>query len=123
MNIIQRHIAEFAKNNSMVTKCSSIVISLVNTEVQRTNHAMSLKMPNFIPMFCYNLLGYDAHLFIRTLCETAGWTSCIPTNSEKYISFSKKIVVGTYMDKKDGKMKDKKVEISFLDSMRFMDKV
>ena len=76
-------------------------------------------MPNFIPMFCHNLSGYDGHLFIRSLAAKPGWTSCIPTSSEKYISISKKIPVYTYIDK-DGKRKDKTIDMRFLDSMRLM---
>ena len=45
---------------------------------------------------------------------------CIASNEEKYISFSKTIVVGSYMDQK----KQKKVKITrqirFIDSFKFM---
>ena len=70
-------------------------------------------------MFCHNLSGYDGHFFIRALAAKSGWATCIPASSEKYISISKKIPVYTYIDK-DGKMKDKMMEIRFLDSFRFI---
>ena len=44
---------------------------------------------------------------------------CIPNNEEKYI-YSKEIVIGKYIDKKDGKEKESKREIRFLDSFGFM---
>ena len=44
---------------------------------------------------------------------------CIPNNEEKYISFSKEIVVGEYENKKGEKVKIKH-EIRFLDSFKFM---
>ena len=36
-------------------------------------------------------MGYDAHLFIRSLGFSEGEIKCIPNNDEKYISFSKYI--------------------------------
>ena len=80
----------------------------------------SFKIPNLISMFCHNLSGYNGHLFIRYLANRPGWSTFISINSEKCISFSKKITVGTYINKKDGQIKEKKVDIRFLDSMRFM---
>ena len=43
----------------------------------------------------YNLEGYDSHLFIKNLGVTEGDINCIPKNEEKYISFTKTIVVET----------------------------
>ena len=39
--------------------------------------------------------GYDSHLFIKNLGVTEGNIDCIPKNEEKYISFTKDIVVDT----------------------------
>ena len=47
-----------------------------------------------------------------------GKIDCIPNNEENYISFSKEIVIGKYIDEK-GKEEYKR-EIRFLDSWRFM---
>ncbi len=67
-------------------------------------------------MIFHNLAGYDAHLFIRNLGKTEGQINCIPKNEENYISFTKKIVVGTFTDK-DKKTVEVKRE---LDSFKFM---
>ena len=66
----------------------------------------------FTPIFFHNLYGYDSHLFIKNLGMTQGNIKCIPNDEEKYISFSKDIVVD----------KEKKVmhELRFLDSCKFM---
>ena len=69
--------------------------------------------------------GYDAHLFITSLVkygyqnETSENISCIPNNEERYISFSKKISVGEYTNKK-GELKNIMYEIRFIDTFAFM---
>ena len=75
--------------------------------------------PNNISVFFHNLSGYDSHLFIKKLGVTAGKIDCIPSNEEKYISFSKTIKTGEYKNKK-GETKDKKFKIVFKDSMKFL---
>ena len=70
-------------------------------------------------MFFHNLSGYDTHLVIKNHGVTNGKIECIP-NNEKYISFFKEIVIGKYIDKKDGKEKESKRDIRFLGSVRFM---
>jgi len=45
----------------------------------------------------HNLAGYDAHLFIKSLGFSEGKIDCIPNNEEKYISFKKDIVVGSWI--------------------------
>ena len=44
---------------------------------------------------------------------------CIPNNEEKYITFTKNIIVGQYTNKK-GETKDKTFKIVFKDSLKFM---
>ena len=66
-------------------------------------------------MIFHNLSGYDSHLFVKNL----GDIKCIPNNEEKYISFSKDIVVGEYENKKEEKKKIMH-EIRFIDSFKFM---
>ena len=61
------------------------------------------KKPNFTPMIFHNLSGYDSHLFVKNLGKSEGNIKCIPNNEEKYISFSKEIVVGEYEKKKGEK--------------------
>ena len=65
---------------------------------------LDYKKPKFIPVVFHNLSGYDSHLFIKNLGLTDSNIDCIPNNEEKYISFTKNIEVGTYIDK-EGKTK------------------
>ncbi len=41
-----------------------------------------------IPVFFHNLKGYDGHLLMQAMARVPGEIKCIPTNTEKYISFS-----------------------------------
>ena len=41
-----------------------------------------------IPVVFHNLRGYDSHLLMQAISKVEGWVSCIPKNTEKYISFS-----------------------------------
>ena len=80
---------------------------------------LQFKKPKFTPVIFHNLSGYDSHLFVKNLGRTEGNIKCIPNNEEKYISFSKEIVVGEYKNKKGEKV-EVKHEIRFLDSFKFM---
>ena len=80
---------------------------------------LNYKKPYFTPVVFHNLSGYDSHLFIKNLGFNAGNIDCIPKNEEKYISFTKNIEVGTYMDKK-GETKPINHKIRFIDSFKFM---
>ena len=78
-------------------------------------------------MVFHNLSGYDIHLFIKNLGFSKGDIDCIPNNEEKYISFSKKIQVGTYPKKALDAEGDIFYEqkpiyhtIRFIDSFKFM---
>ena len=77
------------------------------------------KKPKFTPVFFHYLTGYDAHLFVKNLGKIEGDITCIPNNEEKYISFSKKILLGTRLSDQ-GKIVKIWHEIRFLDSARFM---
>ena len=79
---------------------------------------LQFKKPKFTPVIFHNLSGYDSHLFVKNLGKSEGNIKCIPNNEEKYISFSKEIVVGEC--EKDGKKHEIKHEIRFLDSFKFM---
>ena len=79
---------------------------------------LQFKKPQFTPVIFHNLSGYDAHLFVKNLGVSDGNIKCIPNNEEKYISFSKEIVVDSW--EKDGKTFEVKHEIRFLDSFKFM---
>ena len=41
-----------------------------------------------IPVIFHNLKGYDGHLLMQAMARVQGEIRCIPTNTEKYISFS-----------------------------------
>ena len=80
---------------------------------------LQFKKTKFTPVIFHNLSVYDAHLFVKNLGKTDGDIRCIRNNEEKYISFSKEIVVGEYENKK-GEKKEIKHEIRFIDSFKFM---
>ena len=80
---------------------------------------INYKKPNFTPVVFHNLSGYDSHLFIKNLGFSEGNIDCIPNNEEKYISFTKRIQVGSYTSKK-GEIKPLHHQIRFIDSFKFM---
>ena len=80
---------------------------------------LKYRKPNFTPVVFHNLSGYDGHLFIKNLGFSAGNIDCIPNNEERYISFTKRIQVGSYMSKK-GENKPLHHQIRFFDSCKFM---
>ena len=84
------------------------------------NCNLMYKIPSYIPIVFYNLLGYDTHLFIRELGRYSRDTmKVIAKNKEDYISFSVEVAVEKYVDKK-GNEKEKLIELRFIDSFKFM---
>ena len=85
------------------------------------NCNLRYKIPSYIPIVFHNLSGYDAHLIIRELGKKfdTGKIGVITENNEKYISFYIDVVVDRYEDEL-GKIKEKKIQLKFIDSMRFM---
>ncbi len=88
---------------------------------------LRMRVPKFVPVFFHNLEGYDSHLFVKSLGMTEGDIKCIPKTDEKYISFSKNILMETEIITtidKNGKKKEKEkkhyLEMRFLDSLKFM---
>ena len=88
---------------------------------------LNYRKPNFTPVVFHNLSGYDSNLFIKNLGFSEGNIDCIPSNEEKYISFSKKIEVKSYMKKvknEEGEPVEKEIKvyhtIRFIDSFKFM---
>ena len=79
---------------------------------------IKMRVPEFVPVLFHNLEGYDSHLFIKSLGLSEGKIDCIPKTDEKYISFSKEVVIETITDK-EGKEHEKTLEIRFLDSLKF----
>ena len=80
---------------------------------------LKYRLPKFYPVIFHNLSGYDSHLFIKNLGKSEGKIDCIPNNEEKYISFSKHILVDKFKNKK-GEEKEVNREIRFIDSFKFM---
>ena len=85
---------------------------------------LKYKEPSFIPVVFHNLSGYDAHLFIKQLGVSSGDINCIANTEEKYISFTKKILVDTIgdIDAKTQKKITREVYLNnrFIDSFKFM---
>ena len=81
---------------------------------------LEYRKPKFIPVVFHNLSGYDCHLFIKKLNsgDNKGKIACIPNNDEKYISFSKRLLVNTFV--KDDKEREVYLELRFIDSFKFM---
>ena len=88
--------------------------------MQLTMNVISNVKPLTLPVIFHNLQGYDSHLFIKQLAKVSGVLTCILSTEEKYISFSKKIVVDHYFSKKMGKPLPKNFEIRFIDSFKFL---
>ena len=80
---------------------------------------LKYRLPKFYPVIFHNLSGYDSHLFIKNLGKSEGKIDCIPNNEEKYISFTKEILVDKFIDE-EGEEKDVKRKIRFIDSFKFM---
>ena len=81
------------------------------------------KIPPYIPIVFHNLSGYDTYLFIEELASSTdgsiGHMGVIAKSKEDYISFSIKVEVDKYIDKK-GIEKSKEIELIFIDSFKFM---
>ena len=80
---------------------------------------LEYRKADFTPVVFHNLSGYDSHLFIKNLSFSAGNINCIPNNEERYISFIKKIQVGSYTSK-EGETKPLHHKIRFIDNLKFM---
>ena len=85
------------------------------------HHKCKNTKPDFIPIFFHNLANYDSHLFITKLASKFNGekVEVIPTNEQKYISFTKFSQVDIYKDI-DGKNKNIYFRLRFVDSLKFM---
>ena len=81
---------------------------------------LNCRLPRIIPVIFHNLQSYDAHLFIKKIGNLKGTFKCIPNTEEKYMSFSKIITVGNYLDRKKNILKNINFEIRFIDSLKFL---
>ena len=80
---------------------------------------LQYKIPSYIPVMFHSLSGYDAHLCIKELANYGSRMGVIAKNREDYISFSIKVEVDKYINKK-GMEKSKEIELRCIDSFRFM---
>ena len=78
-----------------------------------------MKHPKFIPVVFHNLQNYDSHLFIKSLGVSEGEINCIPKTGEKYISFSKDIVIDEFFSQKTLEFVQVKRQLRFIDSLKF----
>ena len=79
---------------------------------------LRLKRTRTIPVFFHNLTGYDCHLFVKRLADSPGNADCTPRNEEKYITFSKNILVDTIV--LDDKIVNIYSRLKFRNTMNFM---
>ena len=81
---------------------------------------LAYKILGYISIISHNLSGYDAHLFIRELGKKfdTGKIGVIAANKGKYVNFTINVVVDTCEDA-SGKVKEKKLQLRFIDSVRF----
>ena len=62
---------------------------------------MPHKIQKFFPIVLHNLSRYNRHLFIKKLrVDNGEKINCIPNNEEKYISFSREVVVDKFENDK-----------------------
>ena len=110
----------YVPENSMMIKIirsETIAILPVGIEEPHTTCViLSIENLIFTPVVFHNLSG---HLFIKNLGFSKGNIDCIPNNEERYISFTKKIQVGSYTSKK-GETKPLHHQIRLIDSFKFM---
>lgn len=93
----------------------------ISGEYRGSSHSicnLNYKIPYFVPIFFHNL-NYDSHLFVKQLATKCEDINVIPQTKEKYISFSKKILVDTCV-LPDGHIQKIHMTLRFLDSFRFL---
>ncbi|XP_072400351.1 uncharacterized protein [Diabrotica undecimpunctata] len=78
---------------------------------------LNYKIQNYLPIVLHNLSNYDCHLFIKKLCMNEERIDVIAQNKEKYISFSKYLLVEK---SNDSKAPNVYMKLRFVDSFRFL---
>uniref|UniRef100_A0A6P7G7M8 Uncharacterized protein LOC114336797 isoform X1 n=1 Tax=Diabrotica virgifera virgifera TaxID=50390 RepID=A0A6P7G7M8_DIAVI len=78
---------------------------------------LNFQLPHFIPVFLHNLTNYDCHMFIKNLTTSGEKVTVLAQNKEKYITFSKSILVEKFPN-----MPAKLIQLRFVDSFRFLPK-
>lgn len=90
----------FSKSNKVADHCHFTGIYR-GAACQTCNSKM--KNPKFFPVLFHNLEKYDSHLFINALGFEEGEIKVIAKTEQRYISFSKEIIVDQFYSKKDKK--------------------
>ena len=49
---------------------------------------LRFRIPEFIPVVFHSLKGYDSHLIMQNLGKLDAEITCIPNNTERYVSFT-----------------------------------
>ena len=91
---------------------------------------LKFRIPSFIHVIMHNLKGYDSHLIMQQLGKLDAEITCIPNNTERYVSFT---IADRYQSKQkptDDDVEDeppaKRAKVSrslnlrFIDSLAFM---
>ncbi|XP_064215761.1 uncharacterized protein LOC135265262 [Tribolium castaneum] len=84
-----------------------------------SNCNLNFQIPNFIPIVFHNLTNYDSHLFIKELALEESEINILGKTKEKYITFSKKICVGEYLNSNNRIVKEH-LHLRFIDSFQFL---
>ena len=74
-----------------------------------------------MPVIFHNLTGYDSHLLVKALADSFGNVDAIPHNEQKYMTFTKKVLVDE-VEKEGGGIKKVYWKLKFIDSLNFMQK-
>ena len=113
---------EFKDGKKRVVHHDHITGEYISTICSECN--LKKQYRKFIPVLLHNLKGYDGHFIVNAL-NSFGYKNedsknirCIPSNEEKYISFSKNIKVDSYYI--NGEEIDIMFEIRFIDTLAFM---
>ena len=57
-----------------------------------------------VPVIFHHLTGYDSHLFVKDLADSYGNVDAIPHNEQKYMTFTKNVLVHE-IKKENGEIK------------------
>ena len=81
---------------------------------------LAYKIPHYVPIVFHNLSRYYAYLFIRELGNKFDTSKIgVIAENKKYISFTTDVVADMYEDA-SGEVKEKKIQLRFIDCIRFM---
>ena len=83
------HVCEKPLNDDSVRDHCHITGQFRGAAHNKCNLKLRLDKKRFtVPVVFHNLRGYDSHLLMQAISKVGGEITCIPNNTEKYISFS-----------------------------------